>query len=154
MSVEKNEITFKVSHLCLWEQQAASWRHAWLGGLCWCSCPSPPQCQARSSSHSGSWLSRFWDQCSVLERIFLQTANEHQFSIFYILSSSLFSFLCWAGVSVHASSPVWMAHSLNRHASLSSSQPCRAACFHGIENIFLSCNKHKKRWLRERSSSK
>lgn len=36
-------------------------------------------------------------------------------------------------------SPVWMAHSLNRLASFSISQPCLAACFQGMENIVLAC---------------
>lgn len=35
-------------------------------------------------------------------------------------------------------SPVWIAHCLNRQASLSISHPWRAACFQGMENIFFS----------------
>lgn len=35
--------------------------------------------------------------------------------------------------------PVWMAQFRKRGASFSTSQPCRAACIHGIWNILFSC---------------
>ena len=47
----------QLTHLQTSGWQAASWRRARLAGPCGCSCLSPPQCQAASSSRSGSWLS-------------------------------------------------------------------------------------------------
>ena len=41
---------------------------------------------------------------------------------------------------------MWIAHSLNRLASLSIAQPCLAACFQGIENMVLSCKKKQRQY--------
>lgn len=58
---------------------------------------------------------------------------------FFMNWSPLSAFLAEFAEQVMSCSPVWMAHSLNRLASLSIAQPCLAACFQGIENIVFSC---------------
>lgn len=60
-----------LSYLLISGWEAASWRRAWPGVLCWCSCASPPRCQAVSSWRSGSWLSTSWGRCPGLPRISL-----------------------------------------------------------------------------------
>lgn len=76
-------------------------------------------------------------------------------NIIWSLSNDDISILCWLACSmfgitclpnyfmlacgsVDLCSPVWIAHCLKRQASLSISQPWRAACFQGMENIFFS----------------
>lgn len=124
-----------ISCLSFWWRQAACGRPSRRRSLCWRFCPSPLRCLVESSWHSGNLLSMFWGQVgSLLPWIYLTSKINSSSSCW----SSAGFLSCTVCVCMRNVSPVWMAHCLNKQASLSTSQPWRAACFHGIENIILS----------------